>query len=66
VELLCIFTSFLLTEAEDVVLVISSVSHWHISETGGETFKDLLLSFLCEEKLHVAANLLISALVDTN
>jgi hypothetical protein len=66
VEFLGRFTSFLLTKAENVVLVIGCVGHWHISETGGKTFKDLLLSFLSEEKLHVAANGLVSSLVDTN
>lgn len=66
VELLSCLTGLLFTEAEDVVLVVSGIGHWHVGKASGETLEDLLLSFLGEEKLHVAANGLIGSLVDTN
>jgi hypothetical protein len=66
VELLSCLTSLLFTEAEDVVLVVGGVGHWHVGEASGETLEDLLLSFLGQEKLHVAADGLIGSLVDTN
>jgi len=66
VELLCSFSCFLLTEAENIVLVVSSISDWHVSKASCETLKNLLLSFLSEEKLHVAADALIGTLIDTN
>lgn len=66
VKLLSIVASLLLAEAENVVLVVSSVGHWHVGEASSETLKDLLLSLLDEEQLHVAANCLICSLVDTN
>jgi len=66
VDFLGVFTSLLLAEAEQGVLVLGCICDWHISESGGETLKNLLLSLFDEEKLHVAANGLISSLVDTN
>jgi hypothetical protein len=65
-KFLSILTSFLLAEAEERVFVIVGVSDWHISETSSETFKHLLLLFLSEEKLHVAANGVVGSLVNTN
>lgn len=65
-ELLSTFSSLLLTEAENVVFVVSSVGDWHVGEAGSETLEDLLLSLLGEEKLHVTADALVGTLVDTN
>ena len=65
-ELLSTFSSLLLTEAENVVFVVSSISDWHVGEAGSETLEDLLLSLLGEEELHVTADALIGTLVDTN
>lgn len=66
VELLGAFSSFLLTEAEHIVLVISGICHRHVGEARSKTFEDLLLSLLCEEKLHVTANFLVGSLINTN
>jgi len=66
VDFLGVFASFLLAEAEERVLVLGCICDWHISESGCETLKDLLLSLFDEEKLHVAANGLSGSLVDTN
>lgn len=65
-ELLSTFSSLLLTEAENVVFIVSSISDWHVGEAGSETLENLLLSLLGEEKLHVTADALIGTLVDTN
>ena len=66
VDFLGVFTSFLLAEAEQGVLVLSGIGDWHVGESGCETLKDLLLSLFDEEKLHVAANGLIGSLIDTD
>jgi len=66
VDFLRVFTSFLLAEAEQGVLVLRRICDWHICESGCETLEDLLLSLFDEEKLHVAANGLVGSLVDTN
>jgi hypothetical protein len=66
VEFLGLFSSLLFTEAEDVVFVVSSICDRHVGETSCKTFKNLLLSLLGEEQLHVAADCLISSLINTN
>lgn len=65
-KLLYRFTGLLLTEAEQAVLITIRIGHWHICESGCKAFQNLLLPFFCEEKLHVAANLVVGSLVDTN
>lgn len=61
------FSGFLLTEAEQRILVGSHICHWHIGESCGiTTIKDLLLSFLNEEELHVSADLLVLPGVDSD
>lgn len=65
-EFLGVFSSFLLTETEERVLMLGSISDWHVSETSGITLKDLLLSFFNEEKLHVSTDSLIGSLINTN
>jgi len=49
VELLSVLVRLLLAEAEQGVLVVASVSDWHISEGGCKAFEDLLLSLLNQE-----------------
>jgi hypothetical protein len=52
VNLLRSFGSLLLAEAENRVLVPWGIREWHIGEATSETFEDLLLALLNEEKLH--------------
>jgi hypothetical protein len=65
-ELLYRLTSLLLTETEQRVLIAVSIRDWHVCECGSETLQDLLLSLLGEEKLHVATDLVVSSLIDSN
>jgi len=65
-KFLSVFVGFLLTETEQRVLVIIGVRDWHVCESSGETFKDLLLFLFNQEQLHVAANGIVSTLIDTN
>lgn len=65
-ELLGILVGLLLAEAEQGVLVVASISDWHVSESGSETFKNLLLFLFNQKQLHVAANSICSSLIDTN
>lgn len=65
-KFLSVFVGFLLTEAEQRVLVIIGVRDWHVGESSGETLKDLLLFLFNQEQLHVAANGIVSTLIDTN
>lgn len=66
VDFLGVFSRFLLAEAEQGVLVLGGISHWHVSECGGKTLQDLLLPLLDEEKLHMGADLLVLTLIDSN
>jgi len=66
VELLGILVGLLLAEAEQGVLVVASISDWHVSESGSKTFEDLLLSLLNQKELHVAADGIACSLIDTN
>jgi hypothetical protein len=65
-KFLSVFISFLLTEAEQRVLIIIGIRDWHVSESCGETLKNLLLFLFNQEQLHVAANGIVSTLIDTN
>ena len=65
-KFLSVFIGFLLTEAEQRILVIIGVRDWHVSESCGETLKNLLLFLFNQEQLHVAANGIVSTLIDTN
>lgn len=65
-KLLSIFSSLLLTETEEGVLVVCLISDWHVSESGCKSLQNLLLSLFCEEKLHVAADGIVGSLIDTN
>ena len=65
-KFLSVFVGFLFTEAEQGVLVIIGVSHWHVSESGGKTLKNLLLFLFNQEQLHVATDSIVGSLIDTN
>jgi len=65
-QLLGLLSSLLLTEAKQGILVARRVRDRHVGESGCKTFKDLLLPFLSEEKLHVATDLVVSSLIDSN
>lgn len=65
-KLLGVLAVFFLAEAEEGVLIASVVADGHVSEGGGKTLEDLLLSLLHEEELHVAADLIVGSLVDSN
>jgi hypothetical protein len=64
-KFLSVFTSFLLTETKEWVLVLAIIGDWHVSEAGCEALKDLLQPLVHEEKLHMAANLAISSLINS-
>lgn len=66
VKLLGLLSLFTLTETEEGILEGGVVSHWHVSESGGKTLEDLLLSLLSEKELHVTADLVVWPLEDTN
>lgn len=66
VELLNRFARLLLAETEQGVLVAVRVRHRHVGESGGEALQNLLLPLFGEEKLHVAADLVVGALIDSN
>jgi hypothetical protein len=65
-ELLSVLSSLFLAEAEERILVISRISHRHVSESGCKTLQDLLLSLFGKEKLHMTADGVVGTLVDTN
>lgn len=65
-KFLSVLVGLLLAEAEEGVLVIVSISDWHVGESSGKTFKNLLLFLFNQEQLHVAANGIGSTLIDTN
>jgi hypothetical protein len=65
-KFLSVLIGFLLAETEQRILVIISVSDWHVSESGSETTKNLLLFLLNQKQLHVTANCIVGTLIDTN
>ena len=65
-KLLSIIISFLLTEAEERVLIVVGISDWHVSEASGKTLQNLLLFLFNQKQLHVATNSIVGTLVDTN
>jgi len=66
VDLLRCLSSFLFTETEYTILVWCVFGNWNVNEATSISFNKLLLSFFCEEELHVCVNTSLVIGVETN
>ena len=57
---------FLFTKTEEGILISGGIRDWHICKACSETFKDLLLTFFNQVKLHMTAYIFVSALINSN